>query len=483
MRRRLQASWQELVLPALEEVFDEECVDEEVLRISRIELKLRIGSEDELDLLPQLIRRELSDRLRELLPFRGESVSLSGGKEPHKREKLEALLQYLLTGSVPWETPMAERSDLAEMFTRVIQEHVTEVTRFLQRSELPPISYFRFLQLIRLTRKNTLLVDLIGKEDSAVTTRALLALLQESGEDYFGRYQQLQLMAITLWRAMSRRFDWTVRDFLEAAEASFPSIKKSLLETFVKSLPAVGEVNSKKKNKMTLSATHLYPAERVRLRQNKIELTNPRRQGDVVSQRRKSSDPFRSPALQTVESLDSELSPDPTSESEFPTMVSHAGLVLLHPFLPRFFENAGIRAESDSSLPVCTLPRSAALLHFLSTGHESIYEYDLALIKVLVGLTPDDSLCVSEGLLNAGDEDLVHGLLEAAISHWTALEGTSPDGFRSSFLQRPALLRSDEQGWRLQVERRSFDMLLDYLPWGISVVKLPWMERAIHIEW
>ncbi|MEY2564937.1 MAG: hypothetical protein QOH88_3130 [Verrucomicrobiota bacterium] len=128
-------------------------------------------------------------------------------------------------------------------------------------------------------------------------------------------------------------------------------------------------------------------------------------------------------------------------------------------------------------------PHAAALLHFLATGQEAVYEYDLVLIKVLLGVHPHSPLCVGEGLLTDLDREEAEVLLQAAIVHWSALKNTSSAGLRGSFLQRPALLREEENGWRLQVERQPFDLLLEYLPWGISVIKLPWMKQPLYLEW
>jgi hypothetical protein len=35
----------------------------------------------------------------------------------------------------------------------------------------------------------------------------------------------------------------------------------------------------------------------------------------------------------------------------------------------------------------------------------------------------------------------------------------------------------------LKVQPRAFDMLLDRLPWGFSIIKLPWMQGVLHVEW
>jgi len=98
-------------------------------------------------------------------------------------------------------------------------------------------------------------------------------------------------------------------------------------------------------------------------------------------------------------------------------------------------------------------------------------------------MDPEVPLCVSEGLITEADRQETETLLQSAITHWTALRNTSITGFRNSFLDRPGLLRKEDNGWRLQVERQPFDLLLEHLPWSISVVKLPWMEQPIHTEW
>ena len=52
-----------------------------------------------------------------------------------------------------------------------------------------------------------------------------------------------------------------------------------------------------------------------------------------------------------------------------------------------------------------------------------------------------------------------------------------------SFLQRNGRLQRDSDAWRLVVESRPFDMLLDQIPWSFATLKFPWMERVIYVEW
>ncbi|HRF39189.1 MAG TPA: contractile injection system tape measure protein, partial [Saprospiraceae bacterium] len=70
-----------------------------------------------------------------------------------------------------------------------------------------------------------------------------------------------------------------------------------------------------------------------------------------------------------------------------------------------------------------------------------------------------------------------------AIDNWGALGSTSPDGLRGNFLVRDGKLTRTDLGRLLQVEAQSYDLLLDRLPWGINMVKLPWMEDMLFVEW
>jgi hypothetical protein len=60
---------------------------------------------------------------------------------------------------------------------------------------------------------------------------------------------------------------------------------------------------------------------------------------------------------------------------------------------------------------------------------------------------------------------------------------TSVAGLRESFLQREGCLSRKDDAWQLLVETRSYDMLLDRLPWGFATIKYSWMPGAIRVDW
>jgi hypothetical protein len=74
-------------------------------------------------------------------------------------------------------------------------------------------------------------------------------------------------------------------------------------------------------------------------------------------------------------------------------------------------------------------------------------------------------------------------LLNSAIQNWGKMKTLSINNFRESFLIREGRLKENQANWELKVAGKAFDLLLDTLPWAISTIKLPWMEKSIQVEW
>ncbi len=122
------------------------------------------------------------------------------------------------------------------------------------------------------------------------------------------------------------------------------------------------------------------------------------------------------------------------------------------------------------------------MLHYLATGEELAPEHLLPLNKVLVGLEIDETIERAVEL-SAEEKAEAEKLLSRRYRARQALKSTSIGGLRGSFLGRPGLLRANEEGWLLQVERHAFDALLDSLPWSIAMIKLSWMKGLLAVEW
>ncbi len=161
--------------------------------------------------------------------------------------------------------------------------------------------------------------------------------------------------------------------------------------------------------------------------------------------------------------------------------IHNAGLVLVAPYIPRLLEMLNLTADSEFK------SRSAAergihLLQYLVNRSCSSPEYQLVLNKILCGVTTGTPI-VREITMDDNEATVIVSLLQSIIEHWTAIGSTSVAGLQESFLQREGRLRLKNDSWHLLVEARAFDMLLDRLPWSFSLIKFPWMQRPIHVEW
>lgn len=174
-------------------------------------------------------------------------------------------------------------------------------------------------------------------------------------------------------------------------------------------------------------------------------------------------------------------SPLSTEEETAGLYIRQAGLVLLHPFLPIYLEDVGLLA-GEAFRDAAAQQMAIYLLHYLATGQTTAPEPELVLPKLLCGWPLNDPV---ESDLELPEAALAEGehLLETVIGYWEALKNTSPDGLREGFLQREGKLTRTESGWKLQVERQSIDVLLGRLPWGVSMVTLPWMDELLTVEW
>ncbi|QEM11200.1 contractile injection system tape measure protein [Mucilaginibacter rubeus] len=190
------------------------------------------------------------------------------------------------------------------------------------------------------------------------------------------------------------------------------------------------------------------------------------------------------PALQitkptaTPDNSETNLTKEEETEGAY---VNQAGLVILHPFLEYFFKDFGLLHDNDFvDLPARQL--AVHLLHYLGTGNTGAFEYDLYFEKFLCRWPLSEILAreveIPQRMLEEGDN-----MLGTVIKYWKALKNTSPGGLRDAFLTRNGKLIEAEKPARLIVERKDLDILLSSLPWGIGVIKLPWMDEPFYVEW
>jgi hypothetical protein len=159
-----------------------------------------------------------------------------------------------------------------------------------------------------------------------------------------------------------------------------------------------------------------------------------------------------------------------------------AGTVLIYPFMAGLFGACGL-LDAEGKFPGqeerC---RAVLLIHYAATGEGCAAEPELALAKLLCGL--DLKTPVQRSIEPSSTENTeVEAMLVAAISHWKALGDSSPEALRETFLKRMGRLIRKDRDWRLEVEPRGVDILIDRLPWAIGLVLTPFMTRPLTVDW
>ena len=164
-----------------------------------------------------------------------------------------------------------------------------------------------------------------------------------------------------------------------------------------------------------------------------------------------------------------------------PIYLELAGLSILHHFLIPFFTTLQL-IENKKFLSEEASQKAVQLTGYLATGKICIEEPYLILPKILCGM--ELSAVIQKDIIISDDEKQeAEILLKQVIEHWPALKNTSPEGLRNTFLKREGRLTRGGLGWQLDVEHKTWDILLAKLPWGYSLIKLPWMKEFLFVNW
>lgn len=161
--------------------------------------------------------------------------------------------------------------------------------------------------------------------------------------------------------------------------------------------------------------------------------------------------------------------------------ILNCGLTLIWPFMEKYFALLDLLEQRQFKSPEAAY-RGVHLLQYLASGKEGYPEYQLVLNKMLCGVKTAKPV-VKDLVLTDKEKALSEDLLKGVIQNWSILGSTSVEGLRTTFLMREGLLKKGTDSDQLHVERKAFDVLIDRIPWGYTTVKLPWMERAIHVVW
>ena len=161
--------------------------------------------------------------------------------------------------------------------------------------------------------------------------------------------------------------------------------------------------------------------------------------------------------------------------------IQNAGLILLWPFISRLFDKLNLLEEKDF-VDENAQQKAILLTQYLVTGNTDFQESSLALNKLICG-APIETYVDVDITIEKFELNLCESLLISVINNWEKINNSSVSTLRETFLNREGVLIRSNADFKLNIEKKSFDVLLTTLPWTISMIQTSFMKNRILVTW
>ena len=159
-----------------------------------------------------------------------------------------------------------------------------------------------------------------------------------------------------------------------------------------------------------------------------------------------------------------------------------AGIVLLHPFLANYFKQVKLLDKNNQFISLEKQIHAVHLLRYLTGKRERHHSHLLNVEKIICGLSPTFPI-PSKYNCSEIEKKEAQDMFAAIKQYWKSISKTSIEGIQTSFIHRQGIITFEEPYWLIRVEGSTLDILMDDLPWEMSMLMFPWMDRNILIEW
>ncbi|WP_111669043.1 contractile injection system tape measure protein [Algoriphagus litoralis] len=498
---RYEKDW----LPVIEEVLDELDQEGKWFRLEQVELDLgRILENQSPEIFHKKLKEMLKTQLLRQIPELSEAnkpQKTQDYRQPQDESKPLELLIYLLQyGRKPWWASKSKKEGIKDLIKMFVSEKNKRFLTWMQSEAFSPVMLERLRNHLETDeiQKMLSLAFPEKRKESQILIKSLLATF--SPELYLKDELERGLEARTAeaFLLAEKQLENPVTQWLKTwlihSKTAFRPTQEALAELLIELIPAdffqksrIG-VLEKIWSKWTKTPIFKYSSPRPQILKNGQEtgkdlflkfLKTARANfpksslGDISAASLSASKLAKTRKEKT--SITEKLELDET----FP--ISNSGLVLAAPFLPYFFKGLGL-VENKAFVSLEAQNRGVLLIQALLDESYSYQESDLLLNKILCGMSPSEPIQVNFSPSELEKEE-IKNLLDAMVTRWTALKSTSGASMAKGFFPREGSLRRVDKGFQLQIPRISIDILLNRLPWTISIIKLPWMEETLYTEW
>ncbi|SHM56784.1 hypothetical protein SAMN05444266_10931 [Chitinophaga jiangningensis] len=459
LRHNFSATLQEQVTEVIDRVCSKYAGDGVYLRIDKLELDL--GS-----MTPYGFREDfekvLEYKLEEALRERATVIAFGDKKTQgfyYDTSPLALLQYFLIHGRLPWFAA-GEISSTAALMQQVLRDYPQDIRQWLTNGTVPVQVWWR-----------------LGWQMPPALQEELIALLPLPGELLAATKAILQSAVLHLPENIkTKASEWVELQNSQLHKLVLINIPLSGKQTqsalvekiFQQLLATAGEGVSPTIEQQVVAELQIAAA----------VVSTGQFQGDETAAAGNEAKDL--PYEELLEQLPTSDTADAEAEK---ILVTKAGLVLLSPFIPQLFKILNYW-DTEKKEWVSNAARFKALyiLHYLATEEVTVPEHALSLEKVICGL-PLAAPVPTDVTIEDSEKQEADELLKAVIGHWPMLKNTTIAGLRGSYLLREGLLAWKEEGWQLQVERKTLDVLLDGVPWGYNTLTFPWNKYLIMVEW
>jgi len=442
--------WQEIV-PVLQKAFDSASTEGEMIYIDNLEIDLGILYLKDIE--RGRWNEEVYKKISEQLNF------VSAGNFSDKKVKKRSLILssadqwifYMGHGYLPWNLLDINRSWNQKVLEAFASDSVAiSKLRFLISTD--PAALNRIVYQHSKEYLEALVETLTAEKQSGLSKyideiAEVLLFFNQLNKDQFGKKQLVQKLWFQVFHVSATAEGiWNPSNFIV-----------HLLKCNIRDIVLINKLPRYFFSKSRLTAPILKQVKNREIEIEKIDY---------------------SPDLPKEETVEIESKISINDEGIF---IQYAGIVLLHPFLPMLFKNLQFIKE-NSFIDEFSHQKAMFLLHYMATGSTTPEEHELVIEKILCAWAlekPVNNLIQ----ISLNEQKEADGLLIEVIQRWEILKKTSFAGLREGFLQRNGKLYTKNNDLHLQIESGAIDMLLDHLPWNLSLIKLPWMNDILRVDW
>jgi hypothetical protein len=498
LQHEVSRSYWNVIVPQLEKLFDRIAGTDEIIEIDRLEIDAGVFTFDQIEHNQWVgeISERISRLLEEMIRTRSTNTGISFTNP--SMASFRQWLYYMQKGYLPWnsksggeewhrqvfETLATDYNSVAELRKQILANAIVRERIIYQHDD----AFLEKLIAILTARSQQGLRDIVDemtevfflvkrKENSFVTGvrleirqsvyRAVLVLA--AGHEKPGPAGFAEKIC-SLW----------IRDAAAVLKVIDLSSGKNnrvvqLIEKMAdkKSMNRRQEDHTVSANKKTLTDIK----DNKDTRENTVNSTKP--DADTIAGTPAPEDIAAAETFITGKKGTKQQQPAGNEMSNEGVFVSNAGIVMLHCFLYPLFNYLGFIKGNELTDDASRL-KALHLLYYLATGKDEAPEYDLLIPKILCGYAID--MPVPSGIvLEEEEKKEADGLLAEVLAQWK--RPISVAGLREGFIQRGGKFFTRNESLNLIVETNTIDVLLNTLPWGMGVIKLPWMVKPLMVDW